>query len=93
MTQQEAELRAKHENERRLAIGRFITYPEYYAFKDEVEKCIAMLKDIDNIDAESNISVEVQVEASKLAKDIFLKLLADLNAYALKDTPKASSYN
>ena len=93
MTKQEAELRAKIENERRIDIGRLIAYPEYYALKEEIEKCVNKLKSIDNLDFESKVSIEVQVQAAKLAKDTFIQLLANLQAYAYKEPAKGNGYN
>jgi hypothetical protein len=93
MTQEQAQVAEKLANIRRIDIKNLISYPEYYTLKEEIEKCVMRLKDIDNLDFESNVSIEVQAQAAILAKKTFLQLLADLQAYAYKETNKTNSYN
>jgi len=84
MIKEHAELLSKKTQERRIDIGRLTTYPEYYALKEELEKMIATLNTIDNIDLESEIGVDVQVKANLLAKEKITRLLSDLGAYSIK---------
>ena len=93
MTQEQAQVAEKLANIRKIDIKNLISYPEYYTLKEEIEKAVMRLKDIDNLDFESNVSIEVQAQAARLAKKTFLQLLADLQAYAYKEPTKGNGYN
>jgi hypothetical protein len=94
MLKQHAELIAKKEQERRIDIGRLTSYPEYYVLKEELEKMVATMNTIDNIDEESKIEVAVQVRGNKIAKEKILRFLSDMGAYAIKSQDTTDkSYN
>jgi hypothetical protein len=94
MLKQHAELIAKKEQERRIDIGRLVSYPEYYVLKEELEKMVATINTIDSIDEESKIEVAVQVRGNKIAKEKILRFLSDMGAYAIKSQDTTDkSYN
>jgi len=68
MQKQIVEAVALKKKERAIDISRLTTYPEYYAFKEEVESVIKKLESIENIDLESKIGIEVQLLANLQAK-------------------------
>lgn len=93
MQKQIVEAVALKKKERAIDISRLTTYPEYYAFKEEVESVIKKLESIESIDLESKIGIEVQLLANLQAKKAFVGLLSTLGAYSNKSQVVDKTYS
>ena len=93
MQKQIVEAVALKTKEKAIDISRLTTYPEYYAFKEEVESVIKKLESIENIDLESKIGIEAQLLANLQAKKAFIGLLSTLGAYSNKTQVTDKTYS
>lgn len=91
MIKEHAELIAKKKQERKIDLGRMITYPEYQVFKEELDKWIERLDSIDTIDF-SKDNVDIQARSNKAAKDSIVRFLQDMNMYEIKKPTIDSTY-
>lgn len=91
MTKEQAALLSKKTQERKIDLGRMITYPEYQVFKEELDKWIERLDSIDTIDF-SKDNVDIQARSNKAAKDSIVRFLQDMNMYEIKKPTIDSTY-
>lgn len=91
MTKEQAALLSKKTQERKIDLGRMITYPEYQVFKEELDKWIERLDSIDTIDF-SKDNVDIQARSNKVAKDSIVRFLQDMNMYEIKKPTIDSTY-